>query len=92
MAAEARLQEAQNRLTDCVGPRGIQKLVSERRRNGLQLPFRVTLRRHSRLALVTSWDEDLDRTDEVGVAAEMHWGLLVRRCPCRVWDHGAVVV
>jgi hypothetical protein len=82
MAAEARLQEAQNRLTDCVGPRGIQKLVSERRRNGLQLPFRVTLRRHSRLALVTSWDEDLDRTDEVRAAAEMLWTFNSALCRC----------
>lgn len=65
MASEARLQEAQNRLTDCVGPRGIQKLVEEKRKNGILLPFRITLRRHSRLALVTAWEDDFDKTEEV---------------------------
>lgn len=64
-AAEADLLEAQARLTNRVGPRGIQTLVETRRREGLMLPFRVTLRRHSRLALVSYWDEDIERTEEV---------------------------
>lgn len=64
-AVEADLLEAQERLTNRVGPRGIQTLVETRRREGLMLPFRVTIKRHSRLALVTYWDEDLDRTEEV---------------------------
>ena len=59
------MYKAEEKLTDCVGPRGIQKLVEDRRRNGLMLPFRVSIKRHSRLALVTAWEEDLYRTEEV---------------------------
>ena len=65
--AEGKLLEAQKHLTDCVGPRGIQRLVSQRRREGVVLPFRVTLTRHSRLALVTYWEEDFEKTEEVRI-------------------------
>jgi hypothetical protein len=41
-------------------------LVSRRRSEGVVLPFRVTLTRHSRLALVTYWEEDFDKSEEVG--------------------------
>lgn len=54
-------------MTACVGPRGIQKLVEQRRRDGAVLPFRVTLTRHSRLALVTYWEDDYDKTEEVSL-------------------------
>lgn len=63
--AEVKLAAAQERLTDCVGPRGIQKLVEQRRREGVLLPFRVTIMRHSRLALVTQWEDDYYLTEEV---------------------------
>ena len=48
-----------------MGPRGIQTLVERRRREGVLLPFRVSIRRHSRLALVTQWDEDTGLSEEV---------------------------
>lgn len=67
--AEAKLLAAQERLTDCEGPLGIQKLVAQRRREGVLLPFRVTIMRHSRLALVTQWDDDYELTEEVRLAA-----------------------
>lgn len=68
------LSEAQNRLTDCIGPRGIQRLVTQRRREGAVLPFRVTLTRHSRLALVTYWEEDFDKTEEVrSITSHIIW-------------------
>jgi hypothetical protein len=72
--------EAQERLTNCVGPRGIQTLVETRRREGLMLPFRVTIKRHSRLALVTYWDEDMDRTEEVRACCL--FALLAAICTC----------
>ena len=62
---EASLQKAQSRLEDCIGPRGIQRLVTQRRREGVLLPFRITLKRHSRLALVSYWDADYDDSGEV---------------------------
>lgn len=48
-----------------MGPRGIQKLVDQRRREGVLLPFRVSIMRHSRLALVTQWEDDYELTEEV---------------------------
>jgi hypothetical protein len=66
MKAEAKLEESKERLMDMVGTRGIQHLVEQRRHNGTRMPFRVSLRKHSRLALVSMWDEDLYLTEEVG--------------------------
>lgn len=39
-------------MIDIIGPRGLQLLVEERRRNGVLLPFKVNLRKNSSLALV----------------------------------------
>ena len=36
----------------------------QRRQEGIRLPFRVSIRRHSRQALVTLWEEDMDCTEE----------------------------
>jgi hypothetical protein len=65
MKAEAKLEESKERLMDMVGTRGIQHLVEQRRHNGTLMPFRVSLRKHSRLALVSMWDEDVYLTEEV---------------------------
>ena len=57
---------AKERLMDCVGPRGIQTLVEQRMKEGVVLPFRVSIRHNSRLALVSVWEADLDLSEEVG--------------------------
>lgn len=49
---EQQLYQAEEHLYDCVGPRGLQTLVNERRRYGVPLPFRLSIRHNSRLALV----------------------------------------
>ena len=38
---------------DCEGPRGLQNLVKERTKSGVQQPFCLTIKKHSRAALVT---------------------------------------
>lgn len=46
---------AQQKLTNCIGPLGLQNLIKKRRRHGVLMPFRVSIKRNSRLALVT-WE------------------------------------
>lgn len=50
--AEEYLLQAENHRVDCVGPRGLQTLIAERRASGVPLPFKVSIRHNSRLALV----------------------------------------
>ncbi len=47
-----------------VGPRGIQKLISIRRKEGIVLPFSVSVVRGSRYALVTEEMPDLSKFDK----------------------------
>ena len=52
---EKRLEElgqAEQRAVDFMGPRGLQKLISQRRKEGVALPFTVTMIQGSTLALV----------------------------------------
>ena len=52
---EKRLEElgqAEQRAVDFMGPRGLQKLISQRRKEGVALPFTVTMIHGSTLALV----------------------------------------
>lgn len=44
--------DAEERLIDYEGPRGLQHLVTERRQDGVPMPFRISIRHNSRLALV----------------------------------------
>lgn len=56
---------------DTVGPRGLQTLIREKMKNGVMLPFKVSIRKHSRLALV-GWETtpevlpDEEQVDENG--------------------------
>jgi hypothetical protein len=67
------LYEAEEHMYDCVGPRGLETLVHERRRYGVPMPFRLSIRHNSRLALVEWLVEDsvmmeggqLDQGDEL---------------------------
>jgi hypothetical protein len=53
--------QLERKLMDCVGPRKLQNLIETRRKHGIPLPFKVSIRKHSRYALV-------EYTDEVPVA------------------------
>mmetsp|Transcript_9073 Transcript_9073/g.20463 ORF Transcript_9073/g.20463 Transcript_9073/m.20463 type:complete len:1632 (-) Transcript_9073:54-4949(-) len=63
LAQELSLQEAEQCLVDREGLRTLQKHVLARRRKGMLLPFRVSLHKFSRVALVT-WEVDLELTEE----------------------------
>lgn len=53
------MKEANEKVILYEGPQGLHKLVYEKRTNGICMPFTVTIRRYSRLALVT-WNNSLD--------------------------------
>ena len=63
---EEKLEEAKERLNDTVGPRGLQTLIHDRIKHGVMLPFKVSIRKHSRLALV-GWES----TPEEGAEVEL---------------------
>ena len=46
-----------------MGPRGLQRLVRDRRQHGVKLPFRVSLRRGSRVAL-SKWAQFTNVNDD----------------------------
>ena len=50
---------AQQTVSDFIGPRGLQSLVADRRKNGILMPFRLHLHQGSRIAEVT-WEEPPD--------------------------------
>jgi hypothetical protein len=71
--------EAEKDLMDCVGPRKLQNMIETRRKHGIPLPFRVSIRKHSRYALVEYLDDtsihgdDLASIDEeLGVVDMSH--------------------
>ena len=41
-----------------IGPHELQHLVIEKRKHGICLPFKVSIKRFSRLAYVSRWDDD----------------------------------
>jgi hypothetical protein len=45
-------------LNDSIGPHELQNLVVEKRKHGIRLPFQVSIKRFSRLAYVSRWDDD----------------------------------
>jgi len=45
-------------LNDLIGPHELQNLVVEKRKHGIRLPFQVSIKRFSRLAYVSRWDDD----------------------------------
>ncbi len=47
-----------------MGPRGLQRLVRDRRKHGVRLPFKVSMRKGSRVAL-TKWDKIISDDDSV---------------------------
>jgi hypothetical protein len=71
--------EAEKDLMDCIGPRKLQNMIETRRQNGIPLPFRVSIRKHSRYALVEYLEDtsihgdDLASIDEeLGVVDMSH--------------------
>jgi hypothetical protein len=79
-SAQEALSNTEDRLVDIVGPRGLQLLVADRRKHGILLPFRVNMRKNSRLALVQyPLPEMGEMTPDQYVAADMtmtsagHW-------------------
>ena len=52
---DVKLKQAKEELMKRVGPRGLQNLVETRMKTGNVLPFRVSLKKNSRHALVT-WE------------------------------------
>ena len=54
---EEELRRAEAKVMDFLGPRGLQKLVTQRRQQGVLLPFTVSLKKGSCLAL-TRWPRD----------------------------------
>ncbi len=58
------LLAAHKRQDDFLGPRGLQRLVADRRRNGVLLPFTVSMRLGSRVALTKSTLDDTDADNE----------------------------
>lgn len=49
------MKDAEEKVTQYYGPRRLQKLIADRRQNGILLPFRVRMKRNSRYALVVQW-------------------------------------
>lgn len=64
----------------CIGPRGLQNLIEDRRKNGLIMPFKVSIRKNSRLALV-GW-ENVDYTPPVEREVQYdEWGYEIEQPP-----------
>ena len=59
IATEEEMQLSNKRVIDFVGPRGLHTLISNRRKNGIQMPFTVHLHKGSRVAEVI-WAEKPD--------------------------------
>ena len=60
---EETMLEASQQVISYLGPRGLQKLVKDKRENGILLPFRVHLHRGSRIAQVR-YDEPPEPSDD----------------------------
>jgi hypothetical protein len=51
------IAQIEREIMDITGPRRLQKLIENRRRHGIPLPFKISIRKHSRHALVEYTDD-----------------------------------
>jgi hypothetical protein len=57
------LKNAEENLCNRVGPRGLSKLVKEKQKHGILLPFVVSIRKNSKFALV-GWELSIENVGE----------------------------
>lgn len=70
-------------MNDTVGPRGLQTLIKDRMKHGVCMPFKISIRKHSRLALV-GWEavNQSEVPEEGGEISQNPVSKIVRKYYC----------